>query len=74
INNVIAVNIDGQSASIILAESRTQEGTYTGTLPAQNAGNYTVKVTANNKTVSKPWTVKTAATITVKEKDGSGAE
>ncbi|WP_353243957.1 invasin domain 3-containing protein [Providencia sp.] len=72
INKMITANINGQSAPIILTESLTQKGTYTGTLPAQKTGKYTVEVTANNKAASKPWDVKTAATITAKEKDGSG--
>ncbi|MCB6145720.1 hypothetical protein LHK12_13625 [Providencia rettgeri] len=71
---MITANIDGQSTSIILTESLTQAGIYTGTLPAKNMGKYTVKATANNKTVSKLWTVKTAAIIAVKEKDGSGTK
>ena len=72
INKMITANINSQSAPIILTESLTQKGTYTGTLPAQKTGKYTVEVTTNNKTASKPWDVKTAATITAKEKDGSG--
>ncbi|MEX9870090.1 invasin domain 3-containing protein [Providencia huaxiensis] len=72
ISSMITANIDGQSTPIVLTESLTQEGTYTGTLPAQNTGKYTVKVTANNKTASKLWTVKTPATIAVKDKNGSG--
>ncbi|MEX9602714.1 MULTISPECIES: invasin domain 3-containing protein [unclassified Providencia] len=74
ISSMITANIDGQSTSIILTESLTQAGIYTGTLPAKNMGKYTVKATANNKTVSKLWTVKTAAIIAVKEKDGSGTK
>ncbi|WP_272685415.1 invasin domain 3-containing protein [Providencia sp. PROV130] len=74
INNKITANINGQSTSITLTESPTQEGTYTGTLPAQHTGKYTVNATANKKTVSKPWTVKTARTISANQKDGSGTE
>ncbi len=74
ISSMITANIDGQSTSIVLTESLTQAGIYTGTLPVQNTGKYTVKVTANNKTASKIWTVKTPATIAVKDKNGSGIE
>ncbi|MEY0429894.1 invasin domain 3-containing protein [Providencia rettgeri] len=72
ISSMITANIDGQPTSIVLTESPTQAGIYTGTLPAKNTGKYTVKATANNKTVSKLWTVKTPATIAVKDKNGSG--
>ncbi|MBQ0365293.1 invasin domain 3-containing protein [Providencia rettgeri] len=74
INRQITANINGQSTSITLTESPTQEGTYTGTLPAQHTGKYTVNATANKKTVSKSWTVKTARTISANQKDGSGTE
>ncbi|ENA0806843.1 invasin domain 3-containing protein [Providencia rettgeri] len=74
INSMIMANINGLPTPIAITESLTQEGTYTGILLAQNTGKYTVNVTTNKKTVSKPWTVKTARTISANQKDGSGTE
>uniref|UniRef100_UPI0023606599 hypothetical protein n=1 Tax=Providencia rettgeri TaxID=587 RepID=UPI0023606599 len=56
----IKVSINNTPRHVTFKTSSTTKGTYTTTLPAQKAGNYSVKVTANKQEAKETWVVNTA--------------